>query len=57
MNTIQKGAITEQKCILKCLEMGLNVSQPVLPARYDLIIEISICYLLSHNFLYKLKLN
>ena len=41
MNTIQKGAITEQKCILKCLEMGLNVSQPVLPARYDLIIEIN----------------
>jgi len=37
---LQKGALTEQKCILKCIELGLTVSKPVFDnARYDLIID------------------
>ena len=42
MNTqIQiQGAITEQKCFLKCLEYGFQVSKPLFDnARYDFILD------------------
>lgn len=39
-NTQIKGAITEQKCFLKCLEMGYQVSKPLFDnARYDFIMD------------------
>lgn len=37
---LQKGIITEQKCILKCLEENILISKPILDARYDLIFDI-----------------
>lgn len=37
---LQKGIITEQKCILKCLEEGILISKPILDARYDLVADI-----------------
>lgn len=40
-NTQVKGAITEQKCFLRCLEMGYQVSKPLFDnARYDFILDI-----------------
>lgn len=34
------GAITEQKCFLKCFELGYNVSKPIFDnARYDFILD------------------
>lgn len=40
-NTQMAGAITEQKCFLKCLEMGFQVSKPLFDnARYDFILDI-----------------
>lgn len=40
MKTNQKGAIAEQKVILKAAEFGLQVSKPIFAeSRYDLIIE------------------
>lgn len=40
MNTQLRGAITEQKCFLKCLEFGFNVSKPLFDnARYDFILD------------------
>lgn len=41
MNDTQlKGAITEQKCFLKCLEYGWQVSKPLFDnARYDFIAD------------------
>ena len=39
-NTQVKGAVTEQKCFLKCLEAGFNVSKPIFDnARYDFILD------------------
>lgn len=39
-NTQILGAITEQKCFLKCLEMGFQVSKPIFDnARYDFILD------------------
>lgn len=39
-NTQVKGAITEQKCFLKCLEHGFTISRPLFDnARYDFIID------------------
>lgn len=39
-NTQMAGAITEQKCFLKCLEMGFQVSKPLFDnARYDFILD------------------
>ena len=39
-NTQTKGAITEQKCFLKCLEMGFQISKPLFDnARYDFILD------------------
>ncbi len=39
-NTQIAGAITEQKCFLKCLEMGFQVSKPLFDnARYDFILD------------------
>ena len=38
--TQQKGNITEQKCFLKCLEYGYNISKPIFDnARYDFILD------------------
>lgn len=37
---LQKGIITEQKCILKCLEENILISKPIIDARYDLILDI-----------------
>ena len=35
-NTQTQGAITEQRCFLKCLEYGFGVSKPLFDnARYD----------------------
>lgn len=39
-NTQLKGAITEQKCFLKCIEMGWTISKPLFDnARYDFIAD------------------
>lgn len=39
-NTQIKGALTEQKCFVKCLEQGFNVSRPIFDnARYDFILD------------------
>lgn len=39
-NTQYKGALTEQKCFLKCIEMGYTVSKPIFDnARYDFILD------------------
>ena len=35
-----KGALTEQKCFVKCLESGFNISKPIFDnARYDFILD------------------
>ena len=40
-STQLKGALTEQKCFLKCIEMGYVVSKPLFDnARYDFILDI-----------------
>ena len=40
MNTQTQGAITEQRCILKCIEQGYQVSKPLFDnARYDFILD------------------
>lgn len=40
MNTQTTGNITEQKCFLKCLEYGFQVSKPLFDnARYDFILD------------------
>ncbi len=41
MNDTQtKGAITEQKCFLKCIELGWTISKPLFDnARYDFIAD------------------
>lgn len=39
-NTQIKGAITEQKCFLKCIQQGWIVSKPLFDnARYDFIVD------------------
>ena len=39
-NTQTQGAITEQRCFLKCLEYGFGVSKPLFDnARYDFILD------------------
>lgn len=39
-NTQLSGAITEQKCFLKCLEQGFQISKPLFDnARYDFILD------------------
>ena len=39
-NTQYKGQLTEQKCFLKCLEMGYLISKPLFDnARYDFILD------------------
>ena len=39
-NTQIKGALTEQKCFLKCIESGYIVSNPLFDnARYDFILD------------------
>lgn len=39
-NTQYKGALTEQKCFLKCIEMGYTISKPIFDnARYDFILD------------------
>lgn len=39
-NTLYKGVLTEQKCFLKCIEMGFTVSKPIFDnARYDFILD------------------
>lgn len=39
-NTQIKGALTEQKCFLKCIELGFFVSKPLFDnARYDFILD------------------
>ena len=39
-NTQLKGALTEQKCFIKCIEMGFTVSKPLFDnARYDFILD------------------
>ena len=40
MNTQLKGALTEQRCFIKCIEMGFTVSKPIFDnARYDFILD------------------
>ena len=40
MNTQIQGAMTEQKCFLKCIELGYIVSKPLFDnARYDFILD------------------
>lgn len=40
MNTQIQGAMTEQKCFLKCIESGFIVSKPLFDnARYDFILD------------------
>lgn len=42
MDTKIKGRITEQKCYLKCIEAGFQVSRPIFDdARYDFILDIN----------------
>ena len=36
---LQKGILTQQKCFLKCLELGYNVAKPILDARYDFLLD------------------
>lgn len=39
-NTQIQGRIIEQKCFLKCLEMGYQISKPIFDnARYDFILD------------------
>ena len=39
-NTQQIGCLTEQKCFVKCLELGYNISKPLFDnARYDFILD------------------
>lgn len=39
-DTQMKGALTEQRCFLKCLELGMSVSKPICDnARYDFILD------------------
>lgn len=39
-DNLLKGALTEQKCFLKCIEMGFTVSKPLFDnARYDFILD------------------
>ena len=39
-NTQLKGALTEQRCFIKCIEMGFTVSKPIFDnARYDFILD------------------
>lgn len=40
VNTQQVGYLTEQKCFVKCLEKGYNISKPLFDnARYDFILD------------------
>lgn len=40
-STQLKGALTEQKCFLKCIESGFVVSKPLFDnARYDFILDV-----------------
>ena len=40
INTQIQGAMTEQKCFLKCIELGYIVSKPLFDnARYDFILD------------------
>jgi hypothetical protein len=39
MNSNFKGALAEQKVVLRALEKGYIVSKPVAPCRYDLILD------------------
>lgn len=42
LNTQTQGAITEQKCFLKCIEFGYTVSKPLFDnARYDFILDVN----------------
>ena len=34
-----KGALAEQKVVLRAMEKGFNVSRPISPARYDLVLD------------------
>ena len=40
MNTIQKGILTELQCQIDFTKLGFNVSQPILPCRYDFVIDL-----------------
>ena len=40
MNTQLQGAMTEQKCFLKCIESGFSISKPLFNnERYDFILD------------------
>ena len=42
LNTQIKGAITEQRCFLRCIEEGWGVSKPLFDnARYDFIADVN----------------
>lgn len=50
MNTQVQGAITEQKCFLKCIEQGWIVSKPLFDnARYDFLLD-------TGNHVYKIQI-
>ena len=50
INTQTAGAVTEQKCFLKCLELGFQVSKPLFDnARYDFVLDVN-------NKLYKVQI-
>ena len=39
MNTNIKGSVAEHKVMLRALEKGFLVSKPILPCRYDLVLD------------------
>ena len=41
MDTIQKGTITELQCQLDFTKLGIVVSQPISPCRYDFVADIN----------------
>ena len=50
MNTQIQGAITEQRCFLKCIESGFIVSKPLFDnARYDFLLD-------TENHIYKIQI-
>ena len=40
MNTIEKGFLTELQCQKDFIELGYIVSQPIIPCRYDFLVDL-----------------
>lgn len=41
MDTIQKGTITELQCQIDFTKLGYVISQPIVPCRYDFVVDIN----------------